>query len=292
MTKMSDSEFWLMNPEAPDRRLSVLWRAGEVRPFATLRIEPEAAGFSAYCAGLAPAFAVAINPELFGAGPALSWAATLVCSMAWLLAGLAPGIEAASSRRMDRAGVLAAVRQVGAGLMDRSVSALSPLAWVAGLAAKTALRPVRSIDGAAEAIASLDKFGDAVRDLSKKWHTRVDNGYEADLFSLTEVGAWRLALKMMNRGRPEAAARAWLARPFNPEWRVGAIQAGAARGVGPSSFVEALEFAARIDAGSPKGNFCAQTACIARSMMERRAISGVAATPEPSRPDRHSPGRL
>ena len=64
------------------------------------------------------------------------------------------------------------------------------------------------------------RFSQRLEEWGVGYGRRVDIELEKDLSALTPAGAWRLARHKLLLGSPEGAARAWLARPFNPSWRV------------------------------------------------------------------------
>ena len=119
------------------------------------------------------------------------------------------------------------------------------------------------------------------------------------LGQLSEIGAWRLARQMMEQNKPVAAAKIWLAKPFNPSWEARLPRSFASKSkalLGPSMpFADALDKLAK--SHPEQAGFLRDAAASMRAMAERlemnrelapagAAMEQAASTAEPAKPKR------
>lgn len=213
--KEADPKFEVVEKDLPAVEIGPLgssrWMAGQARPATALRLNSGDAGDLAGFAALGAA--VSLSSLLGGVGAIAS-----VFSGAASLGAVASFIAANYA-------IACSVRPLGAGIQS-----LSSHAWGAGSmkrAAKVSITGVASeVAGNAGALLSfvgvgkVSQFSRSCFDLAHGYKARSLDLDAQGLSSLTEIGAWRLASSIARQGKPVEAARVWMERPFNPDWRV------------------------------------------------------------------------
>lgn len=260
---------WAKPPELTGELPASRWKAGQARPFAALGVGYESSVSLAYSMAFLGVVCLAKGLSLAGLAWASETASLLNIGVVLAQKPIGVFITELSGRELGASGVRAAARVAAVAGRASWAGFKEAAAGAGGWAARLA--------GAKSTAARLDEFSKrCLKDARRLRRQSIEESLRRPE-ALSEVGAWRAAREFMDKGMPGAAAKIWLARPFNPDWRVKCSYGGQFLKVG---FKEALEAMLTRPAAADQADYVRQTLRLMSAAQESVELG--ASTPRPS----------